>query len=201
MILYGNATTAVGCEHYANDIQSVAALDVFILEYPGYEDRPGRPSQGSLFAAAEEAFRALPANRPIYLVGESLGSGVAAYLAGTYSNRVAGAVLISPFNSLAAVAQNHYPLLPVRLILLDRFPSETYLRQYRGKIGITVDGKDTVVPKQFGLRLYNAYAGPKQLWEFSQGRHIEIAEPPARFWEEVISFWLTDSSSKPQEPR
>jgi len=41
MLMYGNGSTAIGCEHYADDIQSVAAFDVFILEYPGYEDRPG----------------------------------------------------------------------------------------------------------------------------------------------------------------
>ena len=192
MILYGNAGTAVGCEHYVNDIQNVAALDVFILEYPGYEDRPGPASQRSLFAAAGEAFRTLPANRPIYLVGESLGSGVAAFLAGTYSDKIAGAVLISPFNSVTAVAQNRFPLLPVRLILVDRFPSEDYLRNYHGKVGITVGGRDTNVPEKFGLRLYAGYTGPKKLWEFPGGGHIAIMMPPAKFWMEVVAFWQTD---------
>ena len=82
MIMYGNASTAIGCEPYANDIQGVAALDIFILEYPGYEDRPGSPSQNSLFTAADEAFHTLSTNQPIYLVGGSLGTGVATYLAG-----------------------------------------------------------------------------------------------------------------------
>ena len=192
MILYGNGSTAVGCEHYVNDIQSVAALDVFILEYPGYEDRPGPPNQRSLFSAAEEAFRTLPANRPIYLVGESLGTGVASYLAGTYSPKVAGMILISPFSSLTEVAQSHFPLLPVRLLFVDRFPSEKYLRQYRGKLGITVDGKDFVVPKRFGLRLYNAYAGPKKLWEFSNGGHCGIGVNPPEFWNQAVAFWQTE---------
>jgi hypothetical protein len=108
MITYGNGSTAVGCDHYANDIQGVAAFDVFILEYPGYEDRPGRPSQSSLFRAAEEAFLTLAAKKPVYLVGESLGAGVASYMAGTYSNRIAGVLLISPFNRLV-VAQRPIP--------------------------------------------------------------------------------------------
>ena len=91
MIMYGNGSTAVGSGHYADEIQAVAAFDVFILEYPGYEDRPGSPSQKSLFHAADEAFHTLPVNQPIYLVGESLGSGVASYLAGTYPDKIAGA--------------------------------------------------------------------------------------------------------------
>jgi len=49
MIMYGNGSTAIGCEHYVRDIQSVAALDIFILEYPGYADRPGSPSERSFF--------------------------------------------------------------------------------------------------------------------------------------------------------
>jgi pimeloyl-ACP methyl ester carboxylesterase len=195
LILYGNGSTATGAGgHYVNDLQNAAAFDVYILEYPGYEDRPGSPSEKSLFNAADEALSLLPTNRPIYLVGESLGSGVASYLAGTYSDKIAGLILISPFNSLTAVAQYHYPLLPVRWLLVDHFPSEKYLRNYQGKLGMMVDGRDRVVPKKFSLRLYDGYAGPKKIWEFPEGEHIQIPEPPSAFWKEVVAFWQSDSS-------
>ncbi|HEV2436478.1 MAG TPA: alpha/beta fold hydrolase [Verrucomicrobiae bacterium] len=194
MVIYGNGSTAVGSGHYADEIQTVAAFDVFILEYPGYEDRPGSPSQKSLFHAADEAFRRLPANQPIYLLGESLGTGVASYLAGTYPDRIAGVVLISPFSSLTDVAQSHFPVLPVRWFLVDRFPSEKYLRSYHDKLGVTVGGKDTVVPKKFGLRLYQGYGGPKKLWEFPDGGHCQIMEPPSQFWKEVVDFWRSGFS-------
>jgi hypothetical protein len=192
MITYGNGSTAISCEHYANDIQGVAAFDIFILEYPGYEDRPGRPSQSSLLSAADEAFLTLPTKLPVYLVGESLGTGVASYLAGTYSNRIAGVLLISPFNSLVDAAQSHYPVLPVMLLLKDRFPSEKYLRNYDGKVGITIDAKDTVVPDKLGYRLLHGYAGPKRLWAFPDGGHCQITSRPSIFWKEVIDFWQTN---------
>jgi hypothetical protein len=192
MITYGNGSTATGCDHFVNDIQNVAAFDIFILEYPGYEDRAGRPSQSSLFNAAEQAFLTLPTNRPVYLLGESLGTGVASHLAGTYSNRIAGLLLISPFNSLVDAAQTHYPLLPVFLLLKDRFTSEKYLRHYDGKVGITVDGNDTIVPARLGYRLFHGYAGPRKLWEFPHGGHCQITKPPFIFWKEVIDFWQTN---------
>ena len=192
MITYGNGSTAIGCDHYANDLQGVASFDIFILEYPGYEDRPGHPSQSSIFSAADEAFLALPAKKPVSLVGESLGSGVASYLAGTYSNRIAGLLLISPFNSLADAAQKHFPILPVFLLLGDRFPSEKYLRNYDGMVGITVGGKDTVVPDKLGYRLLDAYVGPRRLWAFPDGEHCEIKEAPLIFWKDVIEFWQTN---------
>ena len=196
LIFYGNASTAAGCAHYANDIQGAAAFDVFILEYPGYADRAGSPSQKRLFQAAEEAFQLLATNKPVFLVGESLGSGVAAHLAGTHPDAFTGLILISPFNRLTDVAQYHMPILPVHLMLVDRFPSEDYLRNYHGRIGVVVDGRDNVVPEKFGLRLYNGYAGPKRLWEFSNGEHAAIMEPPAEFWNEVVDFWQTNHSSQ-----
>ena len=192
LITYGNASTAAGCAHYADDIQAAAAFDVFILEYPGYADRPGKPSQQSLFKAAGEVFLLLSTNKPVFLLGESLGSGVAAHLAGTHPDAVNGLILISPFNRLTDVAQYHLPLLPVRLMLVDRFPSVDYLRNYHVPVGVTVDGRDNVVPEKFGLRLYDSYAGPKKLWEFPQGGHIEIPAPTSNFWMQVVGFWQTN---------
>jgi pimeloyl-ACP methyl ester carboxylesterase len=194
LIAYGNGSSATGSAHYADDIQKVAALDVFILEYPGYEDRPGKPTEKNLFAAAVDAFQMLPTNKPVYLVGESLGTGVAAYLAGTFSNKISGVLLISPFDSLVSPAQYQYPWLPVSLLLVDRFPSENYLRNYHGKIGITVDGKDDVVPEKFGLKLYDGYGGPKKLWQFPNGGHCEITEPQNEFWKELFEFLQTNSN-------
>jgi pimeloyl-ACP methyl ester carboxylesterase len=195
LIAYGNGSWTVGCAHYADEIQKVARFDVFILEYPGYADRDGSPSQKSIFRAADEALQLLGTNKPVYLVGESLGSGVAAYLAGTHPDRIAGLILLSPYNRLTSVAQNHMPLLPVWLLLVDRFPSEDYLHNYHGPVGIMVDGRDEVVPEKFGLRLYDSYAGPKRLWNFPDGYHISIMEPPERFWSEVLDFWQTNQVS------
>lgn len=189
LIASGNGSTATGCAHYADDIQKVAAMDVYILEYPGYEDRPGPPTEKSLFAAAANALQMIPTNKPVYLVGESLGSGVASYLAGTFTNQIAGIVLLSPFTSVADVGQHRYPFLPVSLLCVDNFPSEEYLRNYHGKVGITVDGQDAVVPEKFGLRLYNGYGGPKKLWEYPNGTHCQIDKPQTIFWKDAVGFW------------
>lgn len=189
LILHGNAGSATGSSFYAETLRRVAPFDAYLLEYPAFQDRPGSPSEQSLFKAAAEALQALPTNAPVYVVGESLGSGVAAYLAGTFPDRIAGLLLLSPFNDLASVGQYQYPMLPVRLLLRDRFPSATLLRNYHGPVAVVVDGRDTVVPEQFGLRLYEGYAGPKWLWRFPNGVHTQIMAPPEVFWSEVVAFW------------
>jgi pimeloyl-ACP methyl ester carboxylesterase len=198
LIVYGNGSWSGGCAHYVDDLQNVAELDVFILEYPGYADRPGSPSQASLFHAADQALQLLPASPPIYLLGESLGSGVAAYLGGTQPDKIAGMILLSPYDRLANVAQHRLPFLPARLMLLDRFPSEDYLHSYHGPIGIMIDGRDFVVPPVFGQRLYDGYTGPKRLWNFSGGSHITIMEPRLQFWREVLDFWITSHNDAKQ---
>lgn len=191
LITYGNAGYSTSCAHYANDIQNVAAMDVYILDYPGYADRPGSPTEKNLYRAADEALQLLNTNLPVYALGESLGTGVATYLAGTYPDRINGIVLLSPYDRLSNIAQNQYPIFPVRLLLTDRFPSADYLRAYHGPVAITLDGHDNIVPAQFGQQLYNDYAGPKRLWEFPNCWHITIGEPPVQFWTEVFNFWHT----------
>lgn len=189
LIVYGNGGSAIGCAHYADVIQQAAPLDVFILEYPGYGDREGKPSQDNFFRAADEGMRLLGTNGPLYVAGESLGTGVACYLAGTYPNKVAGVVLLAPYNRLADVAQQHMPLLPVSLMLVDRFPSEDYLRQYHGPVAIFVGGNDDVVPEKFGRRLYDGYDGPKRIREIPGAGHGRVMARPVDDWKDVVDFW------------
>jgi pimeloyl-ACP methyl ester carboxylesterase len=199
LIVYGNGSCATGCAHYADAIQGIAAFDVFIVEYPGYADRPGSPSQKSLFRAADEAFQLLATNRPVYLVGESLGTGVAAYLAGIHPDQVAGVVLFAPYDRLADAAQYHYPILPVHLLLIDRFPSEDYLRNYHGPVGMLVAGEDQVVPEKFGRRLYDKYDGPKRLWEFPLDDHGSVMERLPNVWTQIIQFLQANQPAPKRE--
>lgn len=190
LVMHGNGGCAYQCGHYADVIQAVAPMNVFLLEYPGYENRPGSPSEKSIDAAADEAIDLLPTNAPIYLVGESLGTGVASYLAGKYSNKVSGVVLLAPYNSLVAVAHERMPFLPVTLLLRDRFPSQDYLRTYHGPLAVLVSGEDKIVPEKLGLRLFDSYnGGPKFLREFPDGDHGTPMFQPPKMWQQIIQFW------------
>ena len=195
LILHGNAGCAIWCGHYADEIQQVGAFDVFIVEYPGYADQPGRPSEKALEQSAALAFQLLATNRPIYLLGESLGTGVAAYLASRFPDEIAGVALLAPFNSLVDVAQAHAPILPVRLMLCDRFPSEERLRKYQGPIAVLTAEGDKVVPARFGHRLYDNYNGPKRLWAFPEGDHETLMEQPPQIWNDILEFLQTNSTT------
>ena len=193
LITHGNAGYAMHRLNFAEPLRQSAGMDVFILEYPGYGDRAGQSSEKSFFAAAEDAFQSLPKTVPIYLLGESLGTGPACHLAGTHSNEVAGMLLFAPYNSLVDVAQHHIAILPASLILADRFESEKYLRQYHRPLAILVGGKDDVVPEQFGRRLFDGYTGPKQIWRAPQAGHNDIHTQSKEYWKEIIAFWQANA--------
>lgn len=197
MIAHGNASLAARREHLTVPVQSCRAYDVFVLEYPGFADRPGEPTQESLFAAAEEGF-ALIATRPgpLLLVGESLGTGVASFLAGRHAERLSGLVLLAPFTRLSDAAACHYPWLPVRLLLKDTYPSVDYLRDYRGPLAVLVGEADSTVPARLGRALHDAYSGPKRLWSFPGQEHWEVIQQPADVWLEVFRFLETPANPR-----
>jgi len=170
-----------------------AAFDVFILDYPGYRDRTGTPNERSIYTAADEALLLAATNGPVYVIGESLGTGVASYLAGAHPKRVAGVVLFAPYTRLTDVAQSRFSIFPVSLILQDRFPSEDYLKDFHGPVGILIGQEDRVVPPRFGRRLYDGYSGPKRLWDFPMDDHCSIFWRTGKVWNEIHDFWRSNS--------
>ena len=102
-----------------------AGLSVLLFDYRGYAGNPGSPTEEGLAADVRAARSFLveeagvPPERLVYF-GESLGAAVVTELA--IEHPPAGLVLRSPFQDLAAVAGEHYPFVPARLLLRDRFP-------------------------------------------------------------------------------
>lgn len=197
LVAHGNAGSATDREYFARPIHDAADVDVYILEYPGYGMRAGSPSMTSFLAAADEALDFLPTHEPMYVVGESLGSGVAAHLAEVQPNRVSGLVLFTPYDDLVSVAQSAMPLLPVSLVLRDRFTPAKWLAQYRGPLKVVLAGADEVIPSRFGQRLYDGYAGPKELLVVPGAHHNDVGDQTAAWWKTVFAFWERSTSARP----
>lgn len=112
LITHGNAGCALDRDYLAGSIHDAAPVDVYVLEYPGYGAREGSPGKSGLLAAAEESLALMPGDRPKYLVGESIGTGVACHLAGAHPAEVAGLAFFASYRNLVAVAQRRMPFLP-----------------------------------------------------------------------------------------
>lgn len=189
LIVHGNGGCALDRGYFAGPIHAAAAVDVYVLEYPGYGARGGAPSQKSLLDAAEEAFDSIPADRPVYIVGESLGTGVAAHLALKHDRKVAGLICFAPYDRLVSVGQAQMRIFPVSLLLWDRYDPAAWLSNYRGPVKIILAGADQVIPARFGRNLYDGYAGPKDLEIIPGAGHNDIAEQSPEWWSKVFLFW------------
>lgn len=191
LVLHGNAGHALHRTFYQGYLGH--HWSIHILEYPGFGVQEGRPSEESLIDAASHGFAELQAtgSPPVYLLGESLGTGVAAALAARFPDDVAGLLFITPFTSLEDVAVRIFPFLPVRSILQDRFLSSERLQSYHGPLFVLLAGQDEVVPVDLGMQLYEGYTGPKEMVLVEDAQHntvFSLAGPPV--WEQVREFFL-----------
>ena len=139
-------------------------LQVLLIDYRGYGGNPGTPSQSGL-AADSRAARAylagradVDASRLVYF-GESLGTAVAVDLA--VEHPPAALVLRSPFTSMSDVGQYHYPFLPVRLLLRDRFATIGQIQRVQMPVLVIAGGRDRIVPVESSRRVYDAATGIK----------------------------------------
>lgn len=119
---------------------------LYLLHYRGYGGSAGKPSEAALFADALALFdRFRSEHRDIVVVGRSLGSGVAVYLA---SRRpVARLVLVTPYESLQDLAQRQFPYLPVRWLLLDKFESGKYAARVTAPTLLIAAERDEIIPR------------------------------------------------------
>lgn len=156
LMTHGNAGQAVQRDYVLPRMSSTDAL--YVLEYPGYGLRSGSPSLEAINAAASGAYQLLRTRYPntrIGVIGESIGSGPACALAAETvpPDKI---ILVVPFDTLLNVAADHMPLLPVRLMLKDRWDNVAALHGYRGPIEIYGAEDDTVIPIKHARALASA---------------------------------------------
>ena len=89
LLLHGNAGHSLHRSYFVSRLRDAeVTAPIFILEYPGYGARPGKPTESNLVAAAVKAIDLL--DQPVILVGESLGTGVACAAASQRPRSVRG---------------------------------------------------------------------------------------------------------------
>jgi pimeloyl-ACP methyl ester carboxylesterase len=125
---------------------------IYLLHYPGYGGSSGSPSQQAIFADALALFDRVHAEHPnVVVIGRSLGTGVAVWIAG--QKPVVRLVLVTPYDSLADAAAQQYPFLPVRWLLRDKFESWRYAPQVTAPTRMIVAEDDEIIPRSSSDRL------------------------------------------------
>ncbi len=188
LIYYGGNAEDVSMQ--VQDLPPLQNMHFLFMNYRGYGESEGKPSQKDFFRDALQIYDEV-SQRPevdsenIFLMGRSLGSGVAMYVA---SERAAkGIILVTPFDSIQKVAEYYYPFLPLSLILKHPFDSVTLAQHMQIPMLAILAEKDEVIPLERAFELVRQYAGPKTLFLIPTAGHNDVQEYP-QYWKEIQNF-------------
>jgi uncharacterized protein len=160
-----------------------AGLGLLMVEYRGYGGNPGQPTEQGLQEDARAAMAFLQAHgvsvgRTV-LYGESLGGAIAVAIAAEQAaagRPLAAVVLEAPVSSVTDVAAHHYPWVPVRLLLKDRFEAAARVGSIAAPLLVVHGEADRVVPVRFGRALFAAAVEPKQAVWLDGAGHEDLVQ-------------------------
>lgn len=173
--------------HTAITAEKLGARKLLVSNYRGYGKSAGRPGQAELFADALAVYdyAAKQVADGIVVMGRSLGSGVATYVA---ANRpVRAAILITPYDSILSVASRHYSAFPVRMLLRHPFPSHELAKRTTAPALMIAAEQDTVIPPVHTQRLATAWAGPVESHLLPGMAHNNVEQHP-EYYELIKAF-------------
>ena len=189
LVLYfgGNAEEVSWMLEGLGEAPGVAWL---LADYRGYGLSEGSPGEAALVSDAIQwfdhavKFPEVDARR-VFAFGRSLGSGVAVALAA--ERPLAGLILATPFDSLAAVAKRYYWYLPVDWLLKHRFDSIGRAPLLKQPLLCLIAGRDEVIPPVHGERLFDAWGGAKRRVVLQDAGHNSTDAHPM-FWPAIRGF-------------
>jgi uncharacterized protein len=150
---------------------------VVLLNYPGFGDSDGSPNEKSLYNSALSIYDYVisrddvDANH-IVIMGRSLGTGVATFLASSKPSR--GVVLISPFESLSCVVKDNFGFFPVDLILKSKFDSRIYAPQVKSPLLCLCGLDDRTIAPKHSKTLLKFWGGETEYKEFVGCNHNDL---------------------------
>ena len=169
----------------AEDVtQSIAGLAaafpthaLYLLHYRGYGASGGSPSEAALVGDALALFDlAHREHAAVEVVGRSLGSGIAVQVAS--ARPVARLVLVTPYDSLGAIAASHFPFLPVGWLLRDRYESDRFAASVTAPTLLVAAERDEVIPRASTERLLARFRPGVATLRVVAGDHNSVSEQP-----------------------
>jgi pimeloyl-ACP methyl ester carboxylesterase len=197
--LHGNLPRAV--LYFGGNAEDVAAKisdfnaalpdrAVYLVHYRGYGGNPGTPSEKLLIADAQAIYDDVEARHDeVAVMGRSLGSGVAAAVAAT--RPVEKLILVTPYDSIANVAADHYGWAPVRWLIRDTYDSVRRMADVKARVLVIIAARDDVVRPPRSQALASAIPPERlQLQIFPQATHNDINLQPG--YRESLRGFLAD---------
>lgn len=155
---------------------------VYVMHYRGYGGSSGSPSEQALVADALTLYDLLQSKHSdITVIGRSLGSGVAVQLAA--QRKVAQLLLITPFDSLSALAQRQFPFFPVKWLLKDTYNSVAYAPAISSRTLVLLAEQDEIIGRAHSEALYQAFTpGVATLQSYSGNHNSDLPASQIAAW-------------------
>jgi uncharacterized protein len=171
-------------------LRDLLRVNVVAYDYHGYGNTKGSPNEKNVLADAVAVGKWVEQNEPwnqvpMIPMGRSLGGAASIEIA--LQCKTDGLILDRTFSSTVDVAAYHFPLIPVRWLMRNRFPSEKKIAGYQGPLIQQHGTIDEVVPYQFGKQLFDACPSQdKELLTAPRLRHNDLC--PREFYTKLDSF-------------
>ena len=173
LLFHGNAGNIAHRIDYAKMFYNLG-YHTLLVDYRGYGESSGEPSEQGTYRDAMASWQWLTQTRgikasDIVIFGESLGGGIATWLAAQHAPRAL--MVASTFTSIPDLGAQVYPWLPVRWISRIQYNSLAQLQKIRVPLLVAHSPGDDLIPYAHGRRLYEAANEPKTFLELSGGHN------------------------------
>lgn len=176
----GNADDAV---QFVTHVPNLKQIDMVMFNYRGYGHSTGKPSQEALYNDAVTIYDTYAKDyEKVIIVGRSLGTAMATYLSSQRKSELT--LLITPFDSIASIAKENYPWLPVDWLIKHPFPSNKYIMDVKQPISIMEVENDDVTPRIHLEKIKAEILNLEEHYIFKDTTHGEVLNHPD--FEQVI---------------
>ena len=186
-LFFGGNAMDLGSSQWAlQKVDGDRGFGLAVFAYRGYDGSGGEPTEKGLFHDAEAIADWLEKERGVasselVLVGQSLGSGIAAHLAAVISRdggAVRGLALLSPYTSIARVFDDHVPVLPIGWVIQDRYDTKALLDDLRGPVVIVHGNEDEIISVRHGRELADSLGDRARIELLETFGHNDLWESP-----------------------
>jgi len=182
LVLYHGNAGNIGDRAFKAKLFIEQGMGVLLAGYRGYGGNPGKPSEEGLYQDARAALDYLKGEgidaANIILYGESLGTGVAVQMAVEQSatQPVMKVILEAPYTTMGEAAATHYPFLPAKVLVRDRYDSLSKITRINTPLLVIHGERDATVPVKLGKKLFGAANGPKVSQWIPRAAHNDLYE-------------------------
>ncbi len=149
---------------------------VYLVNYRGYGGSTGSPDEKGIYSDALKVLDSIDVKpESTVVIGRSLGSGVATYVAS--KRRISKLVLVTPYDSIQSLAQSKFWVYPMSILLTQKFLSAKRVKNIKSKCLILIAENDEVVPFTNSTKLVNAFPKNQLTYKvLKDTRHNDISK-------------------------